>query len=106
MLLYIIFFSIINCYFVLIWSSFMDRFQLRKAAGEYWLVDMEQNPFEYKNPLSVNEVGAYIWEGLQEGLNKGQIAGRLSKEYEVEEGVILQDIDVFLGQLAKFGVNI
>lgn len=84
----------------------MDRFQLRKAAGQYWLIDMEQNPFEYKIPLSVNEVGAYIWEKNQEGLSSKEIAGLLSKEYEVEEGEILQDINSFMEQLAKFGVSI
>ena len=43
------------------------RFQLRHAAGIYWLLDMEQEIGTYKKPLPMNEAGAEIFKLMQEG---------------------------------------
>ena len=38
-----------------------NRYQLRCAAGKYWLLDMEQDGETYRPPLMLNESGAYIF---------------------------------------------
>ena len=43
-----------------------ERYQLRQAAGAYWLLDMEQGE-QYKKPFMLNECGAYraVYDGVK-----------------------------------------
>ena len=40
--------------------------QLRKAAGIYWLLHMDQAGPAYKHPVPLNESGARIWQMLEQ----------------------------------------
>lgn len=84
----------------------MEGYQLREVAGTYWLIDMKQNPFQYKKPLEINEVGAFIWQKKVEGFKDTEIAKIMSEEYGVEVGELLDDIEGFNRQLKNFGVII
>lgn len=44
-----------------------NRYQLRCAAGKYWLLDMEQDGETYRPPLMLNESGAYIFRQYMAG---------------------------------------
>lgn len=80
------------------------RYQLRYAAGIYWLLDMEQPGVPYKQPLTMNCVGADIWHMLIQGKDKEQIIEQLSIEYQADSCLIRQDTEVFLEQLRQYGV--
>ncbi len=80
------------------------RYQLRHAAGVYWLLDMEQAGVPYKPPIPINEIGARIWELLFRGEEKAKIAEILADEYQVDIGTISEDVDAFVKQLQEFGV--
>ena len=80
-----------------------NRFQLRHAAGIYWLLDMEQEIGNYKQPLSMNEVGAEIFELMQEGKSNQQIAEILGDRYSSKPEDVLGDIVGFELQLKEFG---
>ena len=43
------------------------NYQLRQAAGEYWLIRMDQQRFVYEKPIMLNEVGAMIWQQYMQG---------------------------------------
>ena len=45
----------------------MSAYQLRYAAGQYWLLDMEQEGSPYKHPKNLNCVGAEIWKRMESG---------------------------------------
>lgn len=75
------------------------RYQLRKAAGRYWLLNMEQPGFPYKQPVVINEAGAFIWQNLADGLSVTCIAEKLGKEYNIPEEEAHQDIMQFMNQL-------
>ena len=51
-----------------------ERYQLRHAAGCYWLLDMEQSGKDYIGPIVLNESGAEIWNRLQAGGTIDQVA--------------------------------
>ena len=36
------------------------RYQLRHAAGRYWLLDMQQEGLVYHKPIELNECAAFI----------------------------------------------
>ena len=42
-------------------------YQLRYAAGIYWLLDMSQPGYPYRKPLPLNEMGASIWRMMEKG---------------------------------------
>lgn len=80
------------------------KYQLRYAAGVYWLLDMEQSGSGYKRPMSMNEMGAKIWQLLTEKHSIDEIAELLSKEYDADAGEIKEDIIQFHKQLEAYGV--
>ena len=80
-----------------------DRFQLRHAAGIYWLLDMEQEIGEYKEPLMMNETGAEIYRLLNEGKTENQIIEILAGRYSSKPEDIRKDITGFEMHLKNFG---
>lgn len=83
-----------------------NKYQLRHAAGVYYLLDMQQDGSDYKSPLKMNSMGAEIYTMLEKGFTREQIVHNLSTEYQVDEEMIRQDVATFLGQLEQFGVDI
>lgn len=82
-----------------------ERYQLRYAAGQYWLLDMQQKGIAYQRPMSMNEVGAMICLQLAADRTHEQIAEELSRKYEVGIEEIREDIRQFVGQLEKYGIE-
>lgn len=78
-----------------------NDYQLRHAAGRYWLLNVKQRGLDYIRPLCLNECGAYLWKMLCEGLDKITIADRLCDEFGLERGDALKDVEDFLEQLNK-----
>lgn len=77
----------------------IKAYQLRKAAGTYWLLDMNQKGPAYTKPVPLNESGAYIWQMLEKGKQIEQIAESFAKEYEIAYEEAITDIRQFLRQL-------
>lgn len=83
-----------------------QSYQLRHAAGCYFLLDMGQAGVPYKRPLELNEIGAKIWEMMAEGCTTEQIADNLATEYDAESEEIRQDVLAFYERLSAYGVKI
>lgn len=78
-----------------------SNYQLRYAAGVYWLVNVKQRGLDYIKPLGLNEGGAYLWRLLCEGNDKAMIADRLCGEFGLERADAVKDVEDFLEQLNK-----
>ncbi|MCM1056208.1 MAG: PqqD family protein [Firmicutes bacterium] len=83
-----------------------ERWQLRHAAGTYWLLDMMQEPGSRRPPLSLNQVGAEIWGFLQQGMQEEAAAEQLSSRYQIHRETALADVRGFLAGLEAQGVVI
>lgn len=83
-----------------------ERYQVRKAAGGYWLLDMWQEGLDYKNPVPLNETGAAIWGLLCQGKMPEQAAAEIAAEYGIEKEEVLSDVRQFLEQLKQQGISI
>ena len=83
-------------------ERYVSQYQMRYAAGIYWLLDMNQDGVPYRKPLATNEVGARIWELTQQGYDDEAIAEMLSAEYQVERNMISEDIKNFRLQLQQY----
>lgn len=82
------------------------RYQLRKAAGLYWLVDMEQSGVERQEQIVLNESGAYIWRQYQRLQSETKVAEVLSREFGISAQEGLADIRQFFQQLKEQGLDI
>lgn len=58
-----------------------ERYQLRQAAGAYWLLDMEQGE-QYKKPFMLNECGAYIYRAYISGMSEDEIMQAFAKNMD------------------------
>lgn len=57
--------------------------------------------------FALNETGAFLWKGIEEGLTEEELCKKLCVEYEAEpseEAQIGEDVEEFLSQLKTLGV--
>ena len=83
-----------------------ERYQLRAAAGKYWLLDMEQNADRYRAPVAMNETGAIILKNYWESGTAEGAAKVLSETYEIDLKDAFADVKDFLNQLTRQGVDL
>lgn len=79
-------------------------YQIRKAAGQYWLLDMKQSGVKRLEYVLLNESGAYIWELYERLQSETDVAEELHKEFGISKGDALADVRQFLKQLEEQGV--
>ena len=80
------------------------NYQLRQAAGEYWLIRMDQQRFVYEKPIMLNEVGAMIWKQHMQGHTEQEIAALLQQTYGIDDQEAYQDVQQFIRQLREQGI--
>lgn len=85
-------------------EKMQSEYQLRSAAGQYYLLHMSQKGVPYEQPLVLNTIGAEIWRLLLRGNSTEQMADQLGQKYNVETGEIKKDILYFYSQLKEYGV--
>lgn len=81
-----------------------QRYQLRHAAGVYWLLDMEQEGRVNQKPQMLNACGAQIWEDYVQGETMDQMAEHLCGEYGITKEQAENDVRSFVEQLKTQGV--
>ena len=79
-------------------------YQLREAAGEYWLINMEQKGLPFEKPLMLNQCGALIWKEYSAGKAMGEIVEMLRQFYGIEPAEAEADVKDFIGQLNGQGI--
>lgn len=75
------------------------RYQLRAAAGKYWLLDVEQTGGTYRAPLAMNESGAMILETYWKTGSLEETAEMMHETFEIGKEEALQDAREFLQSL-------
>lgn len=81
------------------------KYQLRYAAGIYWLLDMEESGREKISPLLLNECGAYIWRLHQNGNTMDEVVARLCEKYGLTNSEASADVSEFFAELEKQGID-
>lgn len=81
-----------------------NRYQLRHAAGKYWLLDMQQNGLGYTKPVMLNECAAFIWKRSSRGETQEQIAQELQKIYGIPLEEAQEDTEQFIRHLREQGL--
>lgn len=81
-----------------------ERWQLRYAAGSYWLLDMKRGEGR-RAPLSLNQAGAELWRLFQQGADEEAAADMLCRQYRIDRDSALEDVRGFLAGLKAQGVR-
>lgn len=76
-----------------------DGFILREVAGTFVIISAGDESLDFKGVITVNEVGALIWKGVEAGKSKDEIVDKILSEYDVQREVAAVDCDEFLQQL-------
>lgn len=72
------------------------KFVLREIAGEYVLVPVGEAARELNGIVTVNELGAFLWNLLQKEQTEQTLLNAVLDAYAVEEERARQDIRGFL----------
>ncbi len=76
-----------------------EGFILREVAGTFVIISSGDDNLDFKGVITVNEVGAFIWKGVEAGFSKEEIVEKILSEYDVTKEIASVDCDEFLEQL-------
>ena len=76
-------------------------FILREIAGDYVIVPTGETALQFNGLITVNEVGAFLWEKLQEEITEQELVQAVLAEYEVDADTAQKDVSEFLDYLVK-----
>ena len=83
-----------------------DRhYQLRHAAGRYWLLDMQQEGLAYRKPVVLNECAAFIWKRNDPREPPEPLAQELQKTYGISMEQAMEDTQQFIQSLKEQGLS-
>ena len=78
-----------------------DGLILREVAGQYVIVPTGKTALEFNGLITVNELGAFIWEKLQQETTEEELIASILEEYEVSEETARKDTEEFLNKLRE-----
>lgn len=76
---------------------------LRQVADAWVVLALTDATINFDGMLTMNESGAMLWRALEQGGDREMLADTLTKEYDVERSLALEDVDAFLGKLKDAG---
>lgn len=77
------------------------EFILREIAGEYILVPIGDTPLSFNGLITVNDVGAFIWNNIEKSASEEEILNLILDEYDIDKASAKEDLDEFLGKLRE-----
>ena len=82
-----------------------EHYMLKEVAGEFMLVYQDENNVDLSKVITLNELGAFIFKAISNGLNEEEIVVAILKEYEgAPEEVIKNDVDSFVNKLKELEI--
>ena len=77
------------------------EFVLREIAGDNILVPVGETALDFNGLITLNEVGAFLWNKLQNDITIDGLVQEVLNEYEVDEDTARKDILEFVDYLKK-----
>ena len=79
-----------------------NQFVCRNTGEELILIRLENNVADFNQYLTLNEVGAFIWENLDPLDNETTLVEKICAEFEADETEVLDDLNAFLKKLSDY----
>ena len=86
-----------------------DSYTLKKLAGVPYLLPYGQMQADFKRGMRLNGTGAFLWEILEQDLNRDEILSKCAKHYEATESdlpLLEKDVNQFLSEMIARGIFI
>lgn len=74
-------------------------FVLRKIADEDVVIPIGDNIANFNGVIRLNESAAFLWKLLQDEITKDELVGFLIREYNIDEGLAINDVEKFINTL-------
>ena len=81
-------------------------FILSQIADEYMLVPIGQAAAHFNGLISMNEIGHFIFQALEEDVTEDQLVDHILSEYDNDRDTACRDLREFLQQLRDLGALI
>jgi len=79
------------------------NFALRQVADLWVVMPMGAATADFNGMIKLNASGALLWQALEQGADREDLADALMKEYDVDRDRALADVDQFVASLASVG---
>lgn len=76
-------------------------FVMREIDGEYLLIPANATALEFNGIITLNEVGAFIWQQLPSCETEDALVKAILQEYDVDEETARADLAEFLDVFRK-----
>lgn len=80
------------------------EFVTREVAGEYLLVPVGKTTLNLNGIMTLNEVGAFLWEKLPQAADEAALVDAVLAEYEAERPEVEKDVSEFLAKLRELNI--
>lgn len=80
-----------------------EDYLLRTIAGETILIPTGAAARQLSGLVTLNELGAFIWQQLADDCTLDTIAARITAEYDVDDATARADAENFLQYLHEIG---
>ena len=82
-----------------------EHYMLKEIAVEFMLVFQDETNVDFSKVITLNELGAFIFKRITEGLNEEEIVAAILKEYEgAPEDVVKGDVTSFVNKLKELEI--
>lgn len=79
-------------------------FVMRDVAGQAVAIATGEASKSFHGMVKLNDTGADIWRGVEEGLAEAAIAERIAAKYEVDSERAREDVDAFIARMHEAGL--
>ncbi len=81
-----------------------EDFSLRSVGGQDLLVPLGAKVLDMNALITLNATGRSVWELLAEDRSLEYLVQEVVKEFDVDEGRALADVQAFLNDLTRLGL--
>lgn len=76
-----------------------EGYLLRQVAGSNIVVPVGDGSIDFSGVITLNEVGAFIWQILENGADKQEIVNKMLEEYDVSREIAEKDVEEYIEKL-------
>ena len=81
-----------------------DEFVIRKIADNYVIIATGSEALDFKGIITINEVGAFIWNKIKENADFEAVVRAVLEEYNIDEETARNDCKEFVDSLIEHGI--
>ncbi len=76
-----------------------EDYLLRNVAGSHIVVPVGEGCLDFSGVITLNEVGAFLWEKLQNDVTEEGLVEALLNEYDVDRATAEADVKEYIEKL-------